>query len=641
MPVTDLDNRHMATNISRRCFLAGVGGATAVGATPPGVTASSSTDTEPEDASEIQTFVDATVERTLDEHGATGATVSVVHDGEVAALGGYGTGFFDGSEPIDPELTPFRIGSIAKTITYTAAMQRVDRDAIDPEEDVTTYLDSVSVAEDIDEPVTLAHLATHTAGFDTGAVGITRDLDQLRPLDETLERPRPARLRPPGSLPTYTNYATALTGQVIEDETGRRFGEYVREELFEPLGMTRSTVEPPPDDTGDLADSFRSEVSDFSQVPPAGGMLSTAGDMGRFMLALLTDGATASGRILTPSATAELFEQWYTPHDALAGAGFGFWRQYRGDTVLVHHGGGIGTFRGQLLMVPALDLGVFVAYHGGGEQFGGQNAYRALEDFVDSFLERFVPVERPDIPSTGEANPDHAGVYVDLNLQETSQYTKLLGIGDSPPERVGVDDDGFLTTDGGEHRWVRTDPGVYLRADGAERLVVEETDDGTYLFRGGASLRTYRKVGRHEEPMVQAALLGASILVLLSGVVGWPVAAGWRRYRETGSPTPTSLSRARWAVGAAVGFLGLFVLGLVTLVVSGGIFWPPWWLPLVFVPPVLAAGATVVAGGYAIVAWREGSWTPIERLHYTAVVGALVAVLWLLYYWNLLGRPLI
>ncbi|MEY7847743.1 serine hydrolase domain-containing protein [Natrarchaeobius sp. A-rgal3] len=593
---------------------------------------------EPPTERDVQTFVDETLERTLAEHGAGGAVASVVHDGEIVALAGSGSDFFDDSTSADPEESPFRIGSIAKTITYTAAMQRIDRGGIDPHEDVTNHLECVSIREG-DEPITLAHLATHTAGFDVGAFGIATDPDQLRPLADTLENPRPERLRPPGGVPSYTNYATGLTAQVVADETGCRFEEYVREEVFEPLEMSQSAFEPLsdeylPNESGPDADAFASKVSHFSQVPPAGGMCSTAADVGQFIRAVLGDGSTDGGRILSPDAADALLEQWGTPHDALEGVGFGFWRQRRGETVVVGHGGGIGSFRGDLLLVPELDLGLFVASHS--EQ--GVNAYQALDSFVEAFLDRFVPVEAPDIPPTGNADPDHAGAYLDPTLLESDRYNTVLGLGDAPPERLEIDADGFLMTGGDDHRWLEVDSGVYRRADGAERLAIREIDGETYLFRGSSPTTGYRKVATHERPTVHAALLGASLLVVVSGAVGWPVAAGWRRYHgdDTDPSSPKSWTRARAVVGGAVSFLALFGVGAAVLVATGGIFSPPTWLPAVLAIPALAAITTVLAVGFAARAWWDGHWSRSRRLHYTAVVCALVVVAWVLYRWNLL-----
>ena len=77
----------------------------------------------------------------------------------------------------------------------------------------------------------------------------------------------PARLtfRSPGEIPNYTNYAATLAGQLVADAAGTSFGTYVESELFEPLGMNRSTFAPLPDGlVGGASESHTDEVNWYS-----------------------------------------------------------------------------------------------------------------------------------------------------------------------------------------------------------------------------------------------------------------------------------------------------------------------------------------------------------------------------------------
>jgi len=583
---------------------------------------------------ELQAFVDATLEQTMQEHNARGAVVSVVRNGELVVSTGRGYSFFDEDQVVDPEETVFRIGSVAKVITYLAAMQRIDRGAIDPDEDITRYLRSVGVDDTYDAPVTLEHLATHTAGFGAGAVGITNNPDHLRPRTEVLENPRALRIRPPGDLPGYGNYATELTAQLISDESGQDFEAYVRENIFEPIGMTSSMFEQHPEALHRAATNEAQRVDMYSQMPAAGGMRSTASDMGRLMLALLTDGATDDGRVLSAEAASSMLARWFTPHEALEGVAFGFWRQRRGNEVMLFHGGGIGSFRSQLLLVPAMDLGLFVSYHGG--PGGGGPAFFGQRDFVEAFLDEFVPVQAPELPSEGGADPQHSGTYISLDLLHADRFDKLLFMGDQPPLNVDVDEEGFLLTEGGENRWFQVEPEVYHRADGKEALAFREADSKRYFFRGSAPVRTYKQVGFWQQPVLHGWALLISLFVLLSGVIGWSVAAGWRWYRDVTSDVSPLLYRARWVAGGAFGLLLLFVGALVGLAVSGAIFQPPSWLPALGVFNVLAVMLTLLATWYAGRAWLLRAGSLFTRLHFSAIVLALWCLAWLLHYWNLL-----
>ena len=88
------------------------------------------------------------------------------------------------------------------------------------------------------------------------------------------------------------------------------------------------------------------------------------------------------------------------------------------------------------------------------------------------------------------------------------------------------------------------------------------------------------------------------------------------------------------------GCLLAFVDSAVVLVATGALNRPPPWLDLVFVLPIASAVATVWAGVYAVRSWREVYWSLPARVHYIAVVCAAAVLLWMLYYWNLLGLGL-
>ncbi len=79
---------------------------------------------KPEALPGLEAFVDGAVEAVMAEHKALpGVTMSVVKDGEVILLKGYGMADVESKTPVDPEKSLFRIGSISKTFTGLAVMQ--------------------------------------------------------------------------------------------------------------------------------------------------------------------------------------------------------------------------------------------------------------------------------------------------------------------------------------------------------------------------------------------------------------------------------------------------------------------------------------------------------------------------------------
>src|SRR5206468_12741254 len=116
-----------------------------------------------------------------------GVTVSVVQNGQVVVKKGYGFASLKPARPVDPDRTLFRIGSITKTFTWIALMKEVEAGRIRLDQPVNLYLPEKAQVKDqgYDQPVRVANLMDHSAGFEDRALGqlMERDYDRVRPLD--------------------------------------------------------------------------------------------------------------------------------------------------------------------------------------------------------------------------------------------------------------------------------------------------------------------------------------------------------------------------------------------------------------------------------------------------------------------------
>jgi len=629
----------MPSTLSRRRFLsqsAVVGAGTAVAAS--GLASGS---TEPAQTTSVDTLVDDAATRALAEHDAGGLTVAVV-DGDEVHTSGYGHAFQSEDVPVRADETLFRVGSVSKVLTWTAAMQVVDRGQIEPDAPVDDYLDAVDLPETYDEPITLEHLATHTPGFEVRARGDSvSDPRHVRPLAESVSTDIPARVRPPGELFQYTNYAAALTGQLIADITGQRFRSFVTEHVFTPLEMSNSTFQAAPPGLvpadGTAIDDI---VSFYSDVSPASGLHTTAADMARLLQAHLNGGVAGGERILSESAVDMMHQQWFTPHERVDGMAFGLFERSRGDTRIIGHDGGVPQFSTEFALLPEEDVGLFVVAH-------GSEAFDAKQDVVDALLERFVPVESSGQRRSPDGTPERAaelgGRYRSVNATDTVSSDKLVfGFFTGQPIDVRVADDGRLITEQGDStdEWVEVEPLVFEHVKGDSMLLFRETDgEVTHLLDG---LGAYKQVGYHEQLSVQGRVAAVATVLALTGLVGWPVARGWRRYRG-GDALPVSATRARWVAGAGVAGLLVFVLAFVAISIAVASMArptlfdrPPAWFEVVFVVPTLGTLATAGAVAYAVRAWIHEDWSLAARVHYSVVVAAAAVLYWLLQYWNLL-----
>ncbi|HEX8151528.1 MAG TPA: serine hydrolase domain-containing protein, partial [Thermoanaerobaculia bacterium] len=118
------------------------------------------------DARALESLLDDVMPREMKQRQIPGAAFILVQDGRVVLAKGYGLANVEEQVAVDPAKTIFPIASITKVFTATAVVQLADRGALDLNADVNRYLKHVRVPDTYKQPVTAAHLLTHSAGFD-------------------------------------------------------------------------------------------------------------------------------------------------------------------------------------------------------------------------------------------------------------------------------------------------------------------------------------------------------------------------------------------------------------------------------------------------------------------------------------------
>jgi CubicO group peptidase (beta-lactamase class C family) len=190
----------------------------------------------PIDSSAVAAFADAFFRLEMARRQIPGAVFVFVSGGEIAVARGFGVARLEPRHSVVPDQTVFRLASVSKVITAAAAMQLVERGRVDLHTDVNAYLKSFKLAA-AHGPITLHHLLTHTAGFDERLLGAgARSAHDVQPSSQYLARSMPPTFIEPGRVISYSNHGFALVGQLVEEASDRPFADYVRAEVFEPLG---------------------------------------------------------------------------------------------------------------------------------------------------------------------------------------------------------------------------------------------------------------------------------------------------------------------------------------------------------------------------------------------------------------------
>ncbi len=437
----------------------------------------------------------------------------------------------------------FRVGSVGKLVTYTAVMQGVERGVLDLDADVNTYLDdsAVTVPDTYDDPVTLRHLGTHTAGFESALdPDIVADPAALDSLETVLIDQQRSRIRPPGELVGYSNYGAALAGHIVEEAHETTFDEYVQSEIFEPLGMIHSTFAQPvsDDQPGNLAaphvrngESFTVADDVYLNMRPAGSLSATATDMGAFMSAHLGGGSVGDRRILHTETAKRMHSRHHVRHPAVTNWRYGFHEHGDPDANLIAHSGGTVNFTSHLLLAPDHDVGIFVAYN--------SNPDELPATVVDEIVAAYNLQPPPTTPTpTSRPGGDEraetvAGEYSLSYLPQSGplQVVDLL-------EHVTVEpaDDGRLRTTTLEdpaREWVETEPYAYQEVGGHDVLGFEVTDgDVEVLNMSSEPNGVYQPVPFHERQLVTGGVLGTALSGFGLSLIGWGGQSTWRQWKQ-------------------------------------------------------------------------------------------------------------
>lgn len=279
--------------------------------------------------------IDSLLREATERGSVPGVVAAAATDDGILYEGAHGERELGTGQPMTPD-TVMWFASMTKAVTGTAAMQLVERGALSldaPASEVLPYLGEVKVLEGFDddgEPVlreprgtiTLRNLLTHTSGFVydiwneellrygeiTGCPGI------ITCQNAALEVPLAFD---PGERWEY-GIGIDWAGKMVEAVTGQRLGDYLRQHIFEPLGMEETTFRPTDEQRSRRAsvhartpDGLEPIPFDLPEEPEfemgGGGLFSVVGDYLRFLRMILNDGTGNGEQILRPTTVEDMY----------------------------------------------------------------------------------------------------------------------------------------------------------------------------------------------------------------------------------------------------------------------------------------------------------------------------------------------
>lgn len=286
--------------------------------------------------------LDAKMKEAVYKGQVSGVSYALIKDGKLAALNVYGAQSLGG--PPLTESTLFRIRSMSKPITGVAMMQLYEKGLWKPEDPVSkwfpelgalkvaTSADNLDNLERASHTPTMRELFTHTAGFGYGlnaATAVDRAFIERSPM---FEKDMAGMIRRVSEIPllaqpgTKWSYSIAIDiqGALVEKMSGMKFGDYLKKNIFDPLGMKDTGFWLADKDKGRFATVYqRNAATGALEVFPdpigrdfvtrdheesgGGGLISSLHDYTRFVQMLLNKGELDGQRVLKPETVDMMF----------------------------------------------------------------------------------------------------------------------------------------------------------------------------------------------------------------------------------------------------------------------------------------------------------------------------------------------
>jgi CubicO group peptidase (beta-lactamase class C family) len=385
------------------------------------------------DYQQTQAYATELIRYEMAKHAVPGLSIALVDDQRVVWAQGFGFADVARKLPASAD-TLYRVGSISKLLTNTAAMQLSEQGRINIDLPLQNYLPGfMPKTHQPQAPITVRQLMTHHSGLPRDQLkGFQNPTPQpLHELEKDLSEEYLAYA--PDQVFYYSNAGISLVGRVVETQSAMPFAQYMRQSVLMPMGMSQSSFDTGPSASAQMSLGYRKRET-VPEVPmrdvPAGGLNSSVKDLSRFMSMFFAEGASSGKKFLKPQTVAEMLRPQNTavPLDSNFHVGLGWMLSTLGKSTLqnagpvAHHGGAIGMFRSALYVLPHHKLGVVV--------LGNTNTAEGVVDRVATetlklALQAKAGVEQPTYQPSGWSQ---GALPADTLLDLPGDYTTAFGL---------------------------------------------------------------------------------------------------------------------------------------------------------------------------------------------------------------------
>ncbi len=326
----------------------------------------------------IEKWADEAFGKIVADHRVAGLGITVTQGDKVLLMKGYGYQDWAAKKLFDPRVTQTRIASTTKQFIGVSVAQLLERGKIASLNDpVNKYLKRFQLAKNDGEDVLIWDLLTHRGGFAGNGknLDITPETTKTPLSADIIKASLPDFWRKRDSVSVYCNICSGVLGFMIEDITGQGLPDYLRDNIYTPLGMTNTALQVDDKMPPNMAVQY-AFVENGVAVPlpyptlsphlaAAGSNISTTADMSKWLIANITEGG-GTGKALLNQKSWDLVHRQY--RQSIPGAsGFGmhfFTYDYNGERLMEQYGS--LQHYSMFFLMPDSKVGIFMTLAGGG-----------------------------------------------------------------------------------------------------------------------------------------------------------------------------------------------------------------------------------------------------------------------------------
>jgi CubicO group peptidase (beta-lactamase class C family) len=582
-------------------------------------------------------------EKILKDTHTPGVSLAIVHKDGPEWIAGLGIADVASNRPNTPD-TLFRIGSTSKAFTALSVLMLANQGKLSLDDPVHKLVPEVWFDNrwESTDPIRVVHLLEHTTGWDDMHFReYAKQAPDTMSVREGLDYDHHSRISRwrPGTRMAYCNSGPPVAAFIVEKLTGRRFEDFVQQNLFSPIGMKTATYfEPVPSTATTLYHSDGKTPYSYWHIllRPAGSINASANDMAHYVQFYLNRGAVADKQIV-PASDIDRMEVPASTWAAKDGLKFGYGLSDYAtvqDGFLYHgHNGGVEGGLTEMAYLPEDGVGYFFSINSGsGDAF--QKVGKTIRAYLTSNLQK-PPL--PPVIALSANTHDYAGWYQpdSPRIEMLHFVERLLGLshvriddGKLYISSLGSRNETFLPVTETQFRHVpKKDPPYPV----STLTLLTMNPDGRFIQAEQATIKmipAWMAIGE----ILAIAFVLLSIISILLYAPFW-ILRGVSKRRRRPSERPLRLYPLL-AVLSLLGIFGVFAISISDLIGRMGnlTVWSAavWILTLVF-------AVTSLASVYQ--SWQSlaaGARPGVQRFARIVSVALLIATAYMAY-WGIIG----